>query len=62
MAEPLLSTIKDPKNNRKMVRGSSQYFLRALMKPHKSRRKFMQISCKTDGNPVETPGGVSRRL
>ena len=38
MAEPLAKMINDPNRSRVRMMGSSQYFLRVLKKPHKSRK------------------------
>jgi hypothetical protein len=44
MADPLVKTIRIPKNKSVMIMGRSQYFFRVLMKPHRSVRKSMLFS------------------
>ena len=38
MAEPLAKMINEPNKSRVRIIGKSQYFLRVLKKPHKSRK------------------------
>lgn len=39
MADPLAKMISEPNNSKVRMMGKSQYFLRTLKKPHKSRAK-----------------------
>ncbi len=43
MAEPLVKTMRIPKNSRVMMMGSSQYFFRVLMKPQRSFKKSIVV-------------------
>jgi hypothetical protein len=44
MAEPLVNTMRIPKNSKVRIMGSSQYFFRVLMKPHRSFKKSIRCS------------------
>ena len=43
IAEPLVKTMRIPKNKSMMIMGKSQYFYRVLIKPHRSLKKFIGI-------------------